>query len=163
MKSLLTRFKLPVIICVGLLILVIIFFFVIRILTPSSNLPNSSTDEPPSTSLTSQEKAYPEISAQPFNNDAKPEKGMLVVTSEPEGARIRIDNPDEEAPDKEGIDLPIHITPFKSTDIPVGKHTLTIGKAGYNLESRMFEIKEGTVTRIHLILRPLSDEEGFSY
>lgn len=113
----------------------------------------------PST-LTPQERIYREAAPQPFPSPAATQSSTLIVTSNPDGVRVMIDPPEEEASGT-STEIPVNITPFKITTIPVGEHTLTAFKKGYNLYSTKFTISADKVTRLDIDLKPLEDKVGY--
>jgi len=72
--------------------------------------------------------------------------GTLQVSSTPPQAQIVFD-------DKEGA---AWMTPFTFEDVPSGRHTLEIKKAGYNTERRIIVLLGKETQQINVVLSPVS-------
>lgn len=112
------------------------------------------------TALNPEERNYPEASPQRFFTDNTNRAGILIVTSNPSGARVMIDSEEAEV-SSTGTVLPVNITPFKASNIPTGKHNLTLFKKGYNLAAEQFEIKPNEITRLDTTLTPQESNIGY--
>lgn len=109
--------------------------------------------------LTSEEKKYPEASPQRFFSDNKNQSGILILTSDPAGARVIIDSEDTETSSTQT--LPVDITPFKVSAIPTGQHNLTLFKKGYNMSTTKFSIEPNKITRLNVALIPQEQNIGY--
>ena len=69
-----------------------------------------------------------------------PITGTLAVTSQPLGAKIRIDGKD------------YGVTPQNVNDLLIGRHTVTLNKDNYKSESKTIEIEENKTTNLNLSL-----------
>lgn len=129
--------------------------------TPSSN-PVIIYSPPPSskTSLSTTEQALPEAKAQKFFDNNSGQYGILVVTSNPSGARVLIDSEDAEGPSDQKP-LPVNLTPFKASSVPVGKHNLTVSSPGYNYSVQEITVEPNQITRIQVELVPQEKNIGY--
>jgi hypothetical protein len=69
--------------------------------------------------------------------------GKLSVTSEPDGAEIRVDDPNGPV---------IGTTPFSSSKLPPGRHKIVVSKAGFITGSSEVNISPGTTANVVLSL-----------
>lgn len=121
--------------------------------TPQPTRPQSTPTPTPPPFLTLDEISYPEATPQPYYSSASTSAvGTLIVTSVQEDVRVMIDDGEEEA-DQTPTKYPIHITPFRVEDIPVGEHTLRAAKYGYIFQTIPFRIDPNTITRIEVNLK----------
>lgn len=97
------------------------------------------------------ESSYPESVPQNFKS-INNQRGVLIVDSNPEGARVTLDPSEEEVSETEIL---INITPFKVSKIPVGKHTISLFKEGFALETQEFQIESDKTTRLNIQLQPI--------
>ncbi|MDO8498595.1 MAG: PEGA domain-containing protein [bacterium] len=112
--------------------------------------------------LTPEEKRYPEAPPQiSFSTGQNSETGLLLITSNPEGARVIIDVPENETNGTGSAPIspvPIKTTPFKVSQIPAGEHNLTAHKQGYIYNSINFKIEANKINRVHFELQPLPSQ-----
>ena len=73
-----------------------------------------------------------------------PITGTLSVMSQPLQATITIDN------------QPMGTTPRQLTDQLIGRHTITVSKAGYENATQQFDITEGQTTNLNIALKKLA-------
>jgi hypothetical protein len=119
------------------------FIVLVSILLLSSR----QTESP--TKLSSQEQQIPVTPPQPFlHENSQTAPGKLLVFSNPTGARVLIDAPEEEGGGTASLNLPVNLTPMRVESIPAGIHHLFITKEGYAFKEMDVEIKSGEVTRI---------------
>ena len=105
------------------------------------------------TSLSNQEQQIPVAPSQPFLvNDSVQQPGTLLVFSNPTGARVVIDAPEEEGGGGTGLDLPVNVTPVRVESIPAGKHHLFISKLGYEFKELEVEVNPGEINRVKVEL-----------
>lgn len=138
--------------------LVFIFVFLIVQFIFNSRLPHHPssivTPPPQNTQLNEQEKQYREAEPQEFKSYGTTiQYGTLVITSNPDEVRIRIDLEGHEA-SQDSVVVPRNTTPFKVSRIPVGTHTLFAAKPGYEIIETTVTIEPGVVTRLNLTLNP---------
>lgn len=112
-----------------------------------------------SKSLTPEENSYPEVSPQRFFSEDSNQSGVLVVTTNPSEARVMIDSEEEEVSTE--TTLPVNITPFKISNIPVGQHNLTLFTQGYNFSVVQFKIEANKITRLDITLTPQEPTVGY--
>lgn len=163
---------------IGLLVGILILFLILVLFRPRStkNIKPPSipkADSSPSTfsssalnevkgnvsavALTKEEQDYPQAPSQDFSKYDTSVVGQLVVTTTPSDARILIDanEEDSDAPisSVEVSPPPTKTSPFAMSNIPVGKHSLSIFKRGFLEETIKFEIAKDKVTRLDIKLR----------
>lgn len=157
--------KKPQAILISFIILIAIAVFISLVyfsFKQPSPLPSSITPTvpPPTEQLSAQEKNYSEAPLQPFPSPTQKGQGILVVTSDPSGARILIDVPEADTVPKKDTPtikpIPVKITPFKMSNIPAGTHTLSAYKEGYLYTSQTFTIEANEVTRVEIKMLPIS-------
>lgn len=119
----------------------------------------SPTSFPSSQPLTPEEKNYPEAYQQRFFSEDENQLGALIVISNPSEARAMIDLAEEEA--SSDSTLPVNITPFKVSNMPVGQHNLMLFKTGYNFSTTQFNIEANKVTRLYINLVPQESNVGY--
>ena len=69
--------------------------------------------------------------------------GQLVLSSDPDGADVKID----------GVGQPDWRTPFTATAVPPGPHTITFSKNGYSIETRVAEVNAGKPAYVNAKLK----------
>jgi serine/threonine protein kinase len=69
--------------------------------------------------------------------------GQLVLSSDPDGADVKID----------GAGQPDWRTPFTATAVPPGPHTITFSKNGYSIETRVAEVNAGKPAYVNAKLK----------
>lgn len=107
--------------------------------------------------LTEKERQIPIASSNPaLIPDPQVQLGSLVVTSNPEKARITIDDSEEEVPESSPHVL-IYQTPFRIEQISAGKHTLSVAKEGYEMQELEIDVLPNQINRISLALLPTDD------
>lgn len=143
----------------GVLLLIRIFLGSKEPSSPPPPVIYQQASDKPSSTFTTIETSYPEAPPQQYRSEDKG-TGSLVITSEPEGARILVDSSEEEVP-IDGVVNPINTTPFKVSSIPAGEHYVFAGKPGYNFTETSFSIEEGQLTRVHIQLTPEGDKVGY--
>lgn len=116
------------------------------------------TKQPAISEYTEAEKKLPHASYQPIP-DPQVRVGALVVTSNPDDARVIISNRGEEyshsAGEEDGI---VNITPFRIDQIAAGTHHLFVSKEGYEFQELDIEIIPDQINRISLSLLPTVDD-----
>lgn len=85
-------------------------------------------------------------------------KNILFVTSDPAGARVLIDVPEQDVwiPDNNApstTPATVMTTPFRITNVAQGKHILSIFKDGYLQETKTIEIGSEKEIQINIILK----------
>lgn len=125
----------------------------------SSQIPIAPKDQP-SDRFNTTETQYKEAYPQQFFNQENTGTGSLIVDSNPPGARVLIDSPEEEVTSP-GILNPVNTTPFKISSLPVGNHNLFAFLEGYNFTEEPFTITAGQVTRIMFQLSPQEQKVGY--
>lgn len=131
-------------VAVTLIALVILSSFLL--LSKPRKIPSPVLSPSPSVSINYQE-AFP----QGYRNEGNNKFGSLIVDSTPQGARVMIDAKEEEIPTKQ-TSLPINTTPFKVSQIPVGKHVLEVFKQGYNLTTMIVIIESNKISQVNIEL-----------
>ena len=154
-----TSIKLLVLVII-LTIAIIASFFLTK---PKNILDNSEITIPknqPIDKFNYNETNYKEAYPQQFSTLENDQNGSLIIDSLPQGVRVLIDSPEQEAT-QDGVLNPVNITPFKISKIPVGDHNLSAFLKGFNLTDQPFIIKQGQVTRIMLQLTPQEKKVGY--
>lgn len=106
-------------------------------------------------------KIYNQALPQTFVNETD-EYGQLVVDTTPEGARVQIDPPDEEA-EEQPLIIPINTSPFKMERIPAGEHVVSIYREGYELYVEKFNIERNKQTVLDIKLIPATIDVNLGY
>lgn len=131
--------------CVG------VTFFIVYLVV-SMFIPAPVDDAPPPV-LIQEGNIQPELQDQ--NQGA-----TLTVLSEPSGARVIIDPPEEEVATETAV-LAINTTPFKISNIRSGRHIIQSFLEGYVLSSEVIEVNPGISNTVTIKLIPVDERVGY--
>ena len=90
-----------------------------------------------------------------------PEQNIVYMVGNVNNRRVSVPDSEEAEVPSDGTALPVNITPFKTSNIPTGKHSLILFKRGYNLASEQFEIRPNQITRLNVNLTPQESNVGY--
>lgn len=123
-------------------------------------LQNTTKQELPANSFSREEENYSIAPPQDYVSTSTG-MGLLVVTSAPEGARVVIDPPEEEASESSKNSI-TNTTPFRVNSIPTGEHLLTAFVKDYELYTETFTVEEGKVTRLNIKMKKILSLADFT-
>lgn len=111
----------------------------------------------PDQNLTSEETNIPVVEYTPENiPDPTIQTGSLIVTSNPVGARVLIDEPEGEVASTT-IVATVYETPFRIEQIATGRHTISVAKEGYEMQEIIVDVLTNQISRVTINLLPTSD------